>query len=191
ARLGAAVVQALTRSPEAEALPARIVVGQSAPVLPTDPLPTPAAAQAALGEARAELETAQADKNANRIFWARRKLRHAEALVELLQVDRPQVGVPLPIAVAGIGDLALVGAPCEVFVELGLAVRTGSPFARTAVLGYTNGYMGYLPTAAAFAEGGYEVGARIVQNGLAIAPAAEDAFVAASLAALQEAAAGG
>ena len=32
-----------------------------------------------------------------------------------------------------------------------------SPFAHTMNLGYTNGDVGYIPTVAAYAEGGYEV----------------------------------
>lgn len=32
-----------------------------------------------------------------------------------------------------------------------------SPFAHTMYLGYTNGDVGYFPTIAAYAEGGYEV----------------------------------
>ncbi|HEV2124578.1 MAG TPA: hypothetical protein VGW38_17635, partial [Chloroflexota bacterium] len=50
-----------------------------------------------------------------------------------------------------------VGAPMEVFNELGAAVAEASPFSWTAVSGYTNGSAGYLPTAEAWDEGGYEV----------------------------------
>ena len=32
-----------------------------------------------------------------------------------------------------------------------------SPFAHTMYMGYTNGDVGYIPTAAAYPEGGYEV----------------------------------
>jgi hypothetical protein len=35
-------------------------------------------------------------------------------------------------------------------------VRNLSPFAKTFYFGYTNGWIGYLPTKAGFAEGGYE-----------------------------------
>ena len=40
--------------------------------------------------------------------------------------------------------------------EISMKVRAGSPFARTFYFGYTNGWFGYLPTAQAFEEGGYE-----------------------------------
>jgi hypothetical protein len=42
------------------------------------------------------------------------------------------------------------------FCEIAMAVRDQSPFAHTFYFGYTNGWFGYLPTAEAFAEGGYE-----------------------------------
>jgi len=56
-----------------------------------------------------------------------------------------------------IGDVALVGGAGEVFIELAQAVQERSPFAHTMYLGYTNGDVGYIPTVAAYAEGGYEV----------------------------------
>ena len=56
-----------------------------------------------------------------------------------------------------LGDMALVGVAGEAFVEIGLAVKARSPIPHTIFLGYTNGCLGYLPTAAAYAPGGYEV----------------------------------
>jgi len=59
------------------------------------------------------------------------------------------------VQVLSIGDVKLVGLPAEPFVELGLAIkrRVRGAF----VLGYTNGNVGYVPTASAYPEGGYEV----------------------------------
>ncbi|HID22509.1 MAG TPA: hypothetical protein EYP14_08920 [Planctomycetaceae bacterium] len=47
-------------------------------------------------------------------------------------------------------------APLELFSEIALRVREASPFAHTFYFGLTNGSLLYLPTKAAFAEGGYE-----------------------------------
>ena len=55
-----------------------------------------------------------------------------------------------------IGDVAIVGLPGEFFVEFGLAVKAASPARVTLVVGLANGSLGYVPTAAAFDEGGYE-----------------------------------
>jgi hypothetical protein len=64
--------------------------------------------------------------------------------------------VRLPLRFARINDTVLWGGPVEMFCEIAMEVRAASPFANTFFFGYTNGWIGYLPTAAAFAEGGYE-----------------------------------
>lgn len=55
-------------------------------------------------------------------------------------------------------DLVLWTAPVELFCEIAINVRNHSPFPYTFFAGYTNGFLGYLPTRQAFAEGGYEPG---------------------------------
>ncbi len=64
----------------------------------------------------------------------------------------------LPIELQGIaiGDAVFVAVPAEVFVEIGLRLKRMAR-RRTFVVGIANGYIGYLPTSAAHAEGGYEV----------------------------------
>jgi hypothetical protein len=65
--------------------------------------------------------------------------------------------IEIEVQAIRLGQAVLVGAPMEVFGELGAQVIEESPFAWTAVSGYSNGSAGYLPTADAFDEGGYEV----------------------------------
>ena len=76
-----------------------------------------------------------------------------------------------------IGDVALVGFPGEPFAELGAQVKARSPFPHTLFSGYTNDYLGYLPTTEAYPDGGYEVdtspfrpgsGERLVEASLAL-----------------------
>ncbi len=55
-----------------------------------------------------------------------------------------------------IGDMAITAIPCEVFVEIGLAIKKDSPFAQTMAISLANGYNGYLPTAPQHELGGYE-----------------------------------
>ena len=55
-----------------------------------------------------------------------------------------------------VGDLAIVGAPGEFFVELGLEIKRRSPFEQTMVLELANDSVGYIPTLRAFEEGAYE-----------------------------------
>jgi hypothetical protein len=53
-------------------------------------------------------------------------------------------------------EFALITNPVELFAELGMAIKRDSPFQYTMVATLTNGALGYVPTAAAFEEGGYE-----------------------------------
>ena len=56
-----------------------------------------------------------------------------------------------------IGPVGLVGFPGEPFSEIGARVKAGSPFRWTLFSGYTNDYLGYVPTREAYDDGGYEV----------------------------------
>ncbi len=74
---------------------------------------------------------------------------------------REALGLPdghLPIELQGfrLGNAAFVAIPGEVFVEIGLTLKRQSPH-MTFVFGIANGYIGYLPTRQAYADGGYEV----------------------------------
>ncbi|MBM3755819.1 MAG: hypothetical protein FJW38_17765 [Acidobacteria bacterium] len=53
-------------------------------------------------------------------------------------------------------DTAVWAAPLELFCEIAIDVRERSPFANTMYFGYTNGWLGYLLTAAELPLGGYE-----------------------------------
>lgn len=64
---------------------------------------------------------------------------------------------PMEIQALRVGELALVSHAAETFAEIGAHLRAHSPFAKTFFVGYANGMVGYLPTASAHAEGGYEV----------------------------------
>ena len=57
-----------------------------------------------------------------------------------------------------LGDAAMVFLPGEPFVELGLRIQAESPFDFTAIVGYAESYIGYIPTDRAFQKGGYECG---------------------------------
>jgi len=65
--------------------------------------------------------------------------------------------VPLRINAVRIGDLGLVTFGAETLTEIGMAVKAGSPAAHTMFISVSDGCIGYLPTAGAHAEGGYEV----------------------------------
>ena len=64
--------------------------------------------------------------------------------------------VRLPIRFLKMNNTVIWTAPVELFCEISMSIRKQSPFANTFYFGYTNGWLGYLPTKAAFAEAGYE-----------------------------------
>jgi hypothetical protein len=64
--------------------------------------------------------------------------------------------LPIELQAVRINDAVFVAVPAEVFVEIGLRIKekaSGPVF----IVGIANGYIGYLPTAAAHEVGGYEV----------------------------------
>ena len=75
--------------------------------------------------------------------------------------------IPLEVQVFRLSrDVAVVGLPGEVFVDLGLAIKRASPFATTLVIELCQDAPGYIPTKKAFAEGSYEtVNSRIAPGG--------------------------
>lgn len=77
----------------------------------------------------------------------------------VLDVDARK-GEPLEaqVQVIALGqDIAWVGLPGEIFVELGMAIKRASPFNRTIVVSLANDNLGYIPNRKAYAEGNYEV----------------------------------
>ena len=61
--------------------------------------------------------------------------------------------------------LAWVALPGEIFVELGLELKTSSPFGQTMVVELANGSIGYVPTRRAYRQGAYEVVSARVAEG--------------------------
>lgn len=85
---------------------------------------------------------------------------------KIMNVALRQGSLPLEVQVFRLSDdLAIVGLPGEVFVELGLAIKRGSPFARTLVIELCNDTPAYVPTQKAFREGSYETVNSLIQPG--------------------------
>lgn len=71
-----------------------------------------------------------------------------------------RLGKPLVVEVQVISlgdDLAWVSLPGEIFVELGLQIKRGSPFKQTMIAELANGSIGYIPNRVAYSQGNYEV----------------------------------
>jgi neutral ceramidase len=114
----------------------------------------------------------------DKIAWARQSIKkvgtselsfieQVEAYKVLAREMRPGDTIGLEVQVFRLSsDVAVVGLPGEVFVDLGLAIKQASPFATTLVIELCQDAPGYIPTKKAFAEGSYEtVNSRIAPGG--------------------------
>ncbi len=118
----------------------------------------------------AELNSKQVVANESGNSW---KIRNAEAMLNWAHrmkacalnghFERTQ---PMQIHGIRIGDLAFLGTEAETFVDYSLSIQKRSPIPNTVVAGYTDGCIGYLPSASAYPEGGYEVDSAIRYYGL-------------------------
>lgn len=63
----------------------------------------------------------------------------------------------IPVTALRVGEIGFVGFGGEPFTHYATAVRASFPGQTVIAACCANGFQGYLPTAAAFAEGGYEV----------------------------------
>lgn len=80
------------------------------------------------------------------------------AAVRVLDLAALKPWWPMEVQVLRLdADTAIVYLPCEIFVELGLAIKHASPFRNTLVIEICNDRPSYVPTAKAFGEGSYEV----------------------------------
>lgn len=63
--------------------------------------------------------------------------------------------IPVEQVCIALDDTAFISFPGEMYTEIGMHIKADSPFRRTYVVGLANGYVGYIPTRKAIAEGGY------------------------------------
>ena len=101
---------------------------------------------------RAKNLVATTKRDANGQFADRKAIY---ALESLALADFPAT-VPVKLQVLRIGALTVAAIPCEVFVEIGLALKSTKPLAEHFTISLANGYNGYLPTREHHVLGGYE-----------------------------------
>ena len=75
--------------------------------------------------------------------------------MRICNLPRETLFQKVPVSVLGLGDVAFVMAPYEMFDDSGVAIREGSPYEMTFVLAYTNGRAGYIPSAPCIEHGCY------------------------------------
>ncbi|MDA0747511.1 MAG: hypothetical protein O2954_13405 [bacterium] len=121
-------------------------------------IPEVGEAKEAVAEQKARVEKAEQSSDSTpyllrqyrgQVAWAEDYLKAAQEGGEKTEA--------FEIQVMRIGGVALVAYPGEMFVDYQLTMDRESPFAKTFTLGYSNGCIGYVPTADAYPVGGYEV----------------------------------
>ena len=90
-------------------------------------------------------------------WWNDGAVRRAHAALDAMERGTTLPPLEAPLSVLRLGDAALAANPSELFCEIGMSIKQHSPFAHTAIAGYTDAIIWYVPTRAAYPEGGYEV----------------------------------
>jgi hypothetical protein len=178
ARLGGLLAEPVLRAlPAATPLPAgppRLRRGTA--TVPVRTLPSAAESAHALAEARAAV-AALPDPAAPSARAAQTRLEGLQTVERLRAADLP-AELDLPLSVVTLGeDHAWLHLPVELFASLGLRLRAASPRRETRVIGYTDGYFGYVPDREGAEAGCYEaltsyVTADAAETLLAVATAA-------------------
>jgi len=136
-----------------------VAVRRRSVTVTTRELPTPAESRRRAAELEKSWLAAQAaGVPAPQERIARTRYEGSLMLAALAEAGMPQ-SVELPIAAVAVGDAAWIHLPVELFASFGLAIRERSPFAWTRVVGYTDGYFGYVADEAAHRDGVYEASA--------------------------------
>jgi hypothetical protein len=128
--------------------------------LPLRELPPPEPLEAQAEDTRQRLDELRvAGGTADEIRQVTMLHKRAAMRAETARKYQGQTHAESELQVFTIGDrVALVAVSGEPFVEIGLAIKRDSPFPHTLFSGYSNaGCEDYVPTADAFALGGYEV----------------------------------
>jgi hypothetical protein len=126
--------------------------------LPLKDLPAPEALEAELEENLARLnELRDAGASDEEIRWQTMLCKRTNMRAATARRLQGQTHQTFELQAFAIGaEIALVAMPGEPFVETGLEVKRNSPFKHTLFSGYSNVGRMYIPTAEAFALGGYE-----------------------------------
>jgi len=128
--------------------------------LPLRELPKPLEAEEQVKE-KEDLVKLLESQGASGKEITRAKIAAVYAKIELDHARRaallPQREIEAELQAMVLDDTLLIGLPGEIFVQIGLDIKSGSRFNHTFVIGYASGNIGYVPTEEALREGGYEV----------------------------------
>jgi hypothetical protein len=131
----------------------------------TRDLPLPLRPQPPAAEAEAQAEAARRRLNdlvdrrapAQEIEAATFVTKRAAMTLTRSRAFAGQSQLPVELHLLQVGPAVLAGIPAEPFVEIGLAIKSRSPFPHTWFGGYVGGWSGYIPMPEEYPRGGYEV----------------------------------
>ncbi len=156
-----ALTAVLEAGPPEDAAP-RVAVRRTRVSVPTRPLPGPADAERQVEETERAWRAAEARDGAGVPAERIARTRHEGALIaaRLTGVGLPAT-MDLPISLVVLGDDAWIHLPVELYASFAAEIRAASPFRQTRVIGYTDGYFGYVADDAAHRAGVYEASASV------------------------------
>jgi len=136
-----------------------------------------------LDEARAMLESARTGGFVPGIGRREGAIDWAGKLCRTLEAGHVPPYADVFVQAMRLGDAVFVALPGEVFAEIGLAIKEQTAAETAFIVAYANGdEIGYVPTADAFPEGGYEVDSAPYYYGLfQLAPDCERLLVEAGV----------
>ena len=130
------------------------------------PLPDAGLARAATDIALAsERATREAGLSTDAIYHASVAAAYADLIAGQAADPERDGPVKVRISALGLGPLTHVGVQGELFVALGQQIRARLGDERTCIAVLCDGTVGYIPTAEAFLEGGYEPNASVLVPG--------------------------
>lgn len=104
-----------------------------------------------------ELQRLRREGTEEEVRWAGMLAKRSRMSAERSRAYHGKSHIELELHAIRINDIVIMGMPGEPFVEIGLAVKAGSPFQHTLFSGYSNVGGSYIPVANAYPVGGYEV----------------------------------
>ena len=130
------------------------------------PLPDASLARAASDIAQAaERATREAGLSPDATYHASVAAAYADLIAGQAADPERDGPVRVRISALGLGPLTHVGVQGELFVALGQRIRARLGDERSCIAALCDGTVGYIPTAEAFAEGGYEPNASVLVPG--------------------------
>lgn len=181
---GAVAAEALRLLPEIPVHAWTSLTATSQPLdLPLLPLPTVETLNQTIAEIQQRLADPELMQQPYQPQIQGAMLAWATSTLDKVTTGQAATIVTTELQVLRIGDLALVSAPGELFVELGLAIKQGAGAEHCFVCGFGNDNIGYIPTLQAYPQGGYEVADayKYYRYPAALAPAAGQQLVMTAL----------